>query len=272
MQDNKASENEYVARSGFIRTLVRNFDRSKNIPDFLNHPIPKKIIQFWDDHLPDDVKNCLDSWRKIKDEEFELLLFNKEEARNYIFEKLGKRYLKAYNKCYHPAMQSDYFRLCYIFSEGGCYIDADDVYSGWPITELFSDARLKIRPLCYDISADGMIPSEILINSKSNNENWIYYFNNNPLIAGPNHPLIKKALISATLSLEKCTSNNYPEIQATTGPGNLTKSIQDVCSKNQELESSLAILFEWDKIAESNWQLIYRKDSRNWRLSNRIPY
>jgi mannosyltransferase OCH1-like enzyme len=63
----------------------------------------------------------------------ERILFDKQHARNFIFANLGLRYLYCFDKCYHPAMQSDYFRLCYIFVEGGCYIDTDDVYSGVPI-------------------------------------------------------------------------------------------------------------------------------------------
>jgi len=124
-------------------------------------------------------------------------------------------------------MQSDYFRLCYIFVEGGCYVDADDVYRGAEIEHLFSDGRLKIQPLCYDISTEEMVPTPVFADPGANELNWIFYFNNNPLIAISKHPILERALSSATSSLESNGQSELPEIQSTTGPGNLTKSIFD---------------------------------------------
>ena len=72
---------------------------------------------------------------------FDHLLFDAEEAREFIERQLGPRHEEAYSKCYHPAMQSDYFRLCYIYVEGGCYVDADDVYRGRSIEHLFDDGQ-----------------------------------------------------------------------------------------------------------------------------------
>src|SRR5450756_2058430 len=76
--------------------------------------------------LPGDVGECIETWRKTEEQGVERLLFDKHHAREFIHRRLGQRHEEAYDKCYHPAMQSDYFRLCYILVEGGCYIDADD--------------------------------------------------------------------------------------------------------------------------------------------------
>lgn len=169
-------------------------------------------------------------------------------------------------------MQSDYFRLCYIFTEGGCYVDADDVYHGPKIQHLFSDSRLKIQPLCYDISTDEMVPPSVFTEPRINALSWIFYFNNNPLIAACGHPIVERALANATLTLERDVANELPDIQSTTGPGNLTKSIFDAANENGEIEGTLLVLRDWEGVATSRWPLSYRSDERNWRLSNRRDY
>jgi len=217
--------------------------------------------------LPVDVEECIETWKEVEKWGVERILFDKQKARDFIQQKLGLRYLLAYDNCYHPAMQSDYFRLCYIFVEGGCYIDVDDVYSGIQFEHLFNDDRLKIQPLCYDISSDSMVPPKIFTEKGVDETCWIFYFNNNPLIAGSRHPLIEHALSQATFSLE-LLMNNLPEIQSTTGPGNLTKSIFDAITENNQLEIGLLVLCDWEDTAKTKWELSYRNDSRNWRLSN----
>lgn len=269
MNIDEITEEDHKARSRFIRRLVQSPIDSDINSTIYTKKIPKKLVQFWDrlDRLPSDVKECIDSWNKIEGQDFERLLFDKQQARYFILNRLGTRYLQAFDKCYHPAMQSDYFRLCYIFVEGGCYIDTDDVYSGKQIQHLFTDGRLKLQPLCYDTVTNTMIPPQFFLKMGENSESWIFYFNNNPLIACSGHPLIKHALAQATLILEQET-NNLPEIQSTTGPGNLSKSIFDVVTDNPIMEHTLFILYNWGNIAKSKWELSYRNDARNWRNSD----
>lgn len=274
MDTTNQTEGEHYARSRFIRRLVQDpHDTVKTSSVYIRRP-PMRIIQFWDnlDRLPDDVGECIESWRKIEEQGFKRLLFDKQQARNFIYQKLGSRYLQAYEKCYHPAMQSDYFRLCYIFVEGGCYIDADDVYNGEPIQYLFSDGRLKIQPLCYDSETNMMIPPSLFTKPKADAVSWIFYFNNNPLIACCKHPVIERALTQATLSLERDYINGLPEIQSTTGPGNLSKSIFDAITEDADIEHTLLVLCNWEDVAKSRWELSYRNDARNWRYSNCRSY
>lgn len=260
---------DYNSQSNFIRKLVQN---PKNHSDFLidTNKIPKKIVQFWDklDKIPFDVKECIDTWAYIEDHGFERNIFDKQQAKDYIFNNLGVKYLQAFEKCYHPAMQSDYFRLCYIFIEGGCYIDADDVFSGKQIGNLFTDCRLKIQPLCYDTATHMMVSPHIFTKRNAYSPTWIFYFNNNPLIACSRHPVIEKALTKSTYLLGQNNINSFPEIQSTTGPGVLTTSIYEIISEQEEMKYSIQILNDWEDFAKSNWELEYRKDSRNWRNSN----
>lgn len=271
---NDSTEDDHRARSHFVRGCVQQSPDSDVASSVFPRKPPKRIVQFWNDldRLPGDVKDCLESWRKVEEQGFELVLFDERKAGEFIYRKLGPRYKNAYDKCYHPAMQSDFFRLCYILVEGGCYVDADDVYHGHAIQHLFIDGRLKIQPLCYDISTNAMVPPPAFTKPGANDSNWIFYFNNNPLIAVRAHPIIERALARATLALERDFADELPDIQSTTGPGNLTKTIFDTATKNGETRKTLVVLYDWENIATSRWPLSYRNDERNWRLSDRREY
>jgi mannosyltransferase OCH1-like enzyme len=195
-------------------------------------------------------------------------LFDERSAKAFIGGSLGARYERAFERCYHPAMQADYFRLCYLLIEGGFYVDADDVCIGTQINWLFDDGRLKVQPLCYDIASGTMVNPSVFLNIDAYNPSWIFYFNNNPLIANRRHPVIERALRQATDLLELPGEGGLPEIQATTGPGNLSKSIFDFGATSGGVESNLVVLRDWDLLAVSRWPLSHRDDARNWRLSN----
>lgn len=261
-------------RSNLVRVLVQTLYKRQRSHSVYTDSVPRRIIHYWNDidRIPRDVKKCVESWAGLKEKGFELLLFGECQAREFIRSKLGSRYEKAFDKCYHPAMQSDYFRLCYIYKNGGCYVDVDDVYCGVDIEYLFRDCRLKVQPLCYDISADGMVPVSVFTRPGANSLNWIFYFNNNPLIAARSHPVIKRALLNATFSLDSYSSGQLPEIQSTTGPGNLSKSIYELAHTKGDIHNGLIVLREWEEIAITEWALNYRNDERNWRLSNQKEY
>lgn len=136
-----------------------------NTPDAGGAPVPKAVpqtvIRYWHDpnNLPDDVRDCLASWDRLVEEGFEIRMFCDASAAAYIAERYGAREREAFARCRHPAMRSDYLRMCYVLSEGGLYVDADDVLLGDGWKELFGDGRLKVQPLCYDISTARMVPA-----------------------------------------------------------------------------------------------------------------
>lgn len=262
-------------RSNFVRGLVQSL-HNKPVPASAMHIVapPKRIVQFWDDldRLPVDVKECMASWKILEQSGFELQVFDENSSREFIRVHLGSRYEKAFDKCYHPSMKSDYFRYSYIYIMGGFYIDADDVYHGERIDNLFIDGRLKLQPFCYDIATAQMVPPSVFVNIGADNLNWIYYFNNTPMIAGPNHPIIERALRNATEALEQESNGELPEVQATTGPGNLTRAIFEVITEGSCPEETIVVVHDWEKASTSKWPLSYRNDKRNWRLSNQQTY
>jgi mannosyltransferase OCH1-like enzyme len=272
-KEDPLAKNERV-RSNFVRELVQGYNEPDQIRKAHLAKTPKRIVQFWDDlnRLPHDVKECMESWRKLERTGFEFQIFDESSAREFIKTHLGSRFENAFDKCYHPSMKSDYFRYSYIFVEGGFYIDADDVYHGTSIDHLFADGRLKLQPFCYDIETAQMVSPTDFINPGANKWSWIFYFNTTPLIAARNHPIVERVLLNATVALEQESKEELPEVQATTGPGILTKSILEVIAEERCPEETFLVVHDWEKTSTSKWPLSYRNDKRNWRLSNQQIY
>ncbi len=268
------SHEHHRQRSEFIRKLVQSEFDQQSIKDRYVQGTPRTIVQFWHNprQLPEDVKDCIASWACWETKGYRHRLFDGRSAKAFISRSLGARHEHAFERCYHPAMQSDYFRLCYLLVEGGLYVDADDVCVCTDIGCLFGDGRLKAQPLCYDIKSGTMMNPSVFLRVDAYAPSWIFYFNNNPIIANRGHPIIENALSRATGLLERAGKDELLEIQATTGPGNLSKSIFEFGATVGRFESDLMILRDWDSFAVSRWPLSYRNDARNWRLSNQQKF
>ncbi len=262
------SEND-IKRSNSIFNFLQNKLKIDSTNSLIHTtPIPKTIIQFWDkEDIPNDVKTCMESWNLLNKEGYRYILFNDKSAREYISSNLNKKYLLAFDNCYHPAMKSDYFRLCYIKYSGGMYVDSDELYSGLNIDNYFINSKLKLQPLCYDLKSNQMIEKKQFLNNDIQNKHWVYYFNNNPIISAPFNPIISYALERATNILLNIDFDNLPEIQSTAGPGNITASIV-AAHLTPTFNNEIEILTDWEKLSKTIWFLSYRNDSRNWRISN----
>jgi hypothetical protein len=258
-------------RSNYVRELLWELPRDTPWPPA--NEIPTTIVQFWDNAsaIPVDVSECLDSWRSAAaGAGLTYTLFDDATAGRCIATSVGNAFANAFNRCPHPAMRSDYFRLCYIFKFGGLYVDADDVYKGVGLRSYFHDARLGVQPLCYDLLADGMVPGEVFREPQQSASSWIFYVNNNPLIAPPFHPIVRLALARAT-SLLVGNSDQRFDVQATTGPGNLTRCLVRhalTVGSGPPGARDFLLLPDWDEVAMSRWPLSYRDDKRNWRNWN----
>jgi mannosyltransferase OCH1-like enzyme len=256
-------------RSAFIRclTLQQLEDAAQGAATPCEaEAVPRTLIRYWHDpsDLPQDVQACLDSWHPLRGEGVEFRMFSDASATAYIAENYGLGEQTAFGRCRHPAMRSDYLRMCYVLAEGGLYVDADDVLIGEAWRCLF-DGGLKVQPLCYDIPTGNMLCTAELWRADLTTEGRIFYVNNNPIAAPPGHPVLRRALTRATNRLLQGSAR--PEIQSTTGPGNLTAALAAHVHALQLFGSPLDIelLQAWDTIAETRWDLSYRRDARNWR-------
>lgn len=265
--------NDHALRSKLVFQLLSSFQASRrsttpaSVPRAVNVS-PFVLIQFWDDltTIPEDVRCCIDSWSAFKRFGLCHLLFDHATARHFIEQNYSPEHLAAYGRCHHPAMQCDYFRLCFLLKNGGTYIDADEQHVGdTDFCSLLRDRDLKLQPLCFDLNTAQMVPASQFINEPYRSDR-IYYFNNNPIIARVGDPIIGLALQRATKKL--LSTQLLRDIQATTGPGNITESLLLYYLEQQSAEVTFAgfrPLFEWDDVSISKWPLSYRGDERNWR-------
>lgn len=263
-------ENNEDLRSSFIRAItLRQLENESTVDAADGTPasIPRRLIRYWHNQseLPDDVRSCLESWSPLADDGFEFHMFDDASGAAYIARKYGDPERRAFARCSHPAMRCDYLRMCFLLAEGGLYVDADDVLLGEGWREIFRDGRLKVQPLCYDIAAGAMMPSTFIWQSDLRPDDRIFYVNNDPIAAPAGHPVLRRALRVATAKLlDDC---RVPDIQSTTGPGNLTTALATHARELQLAGSppDFELLRDWDSIAEMRWDLSYRGDARNWR-------
>lgn len=257
-----------VLRSQYVLNLIN--ERNYCVTASNDSKIPRVLIQFWDDvaRIPSDVKKCIDSWKPLEKHGFKRLLFDDVRAIQFIKNNFTNRYLDAFKRCRHPAMRSDYFRLCFTLINGGFYVDADDVYKGGNPEALLCDNRLKLRPLCYNLLTNSMVKVPKIIRTQYDSRKFIFYVNNNPIITPPGHPVLRSALERSTQILITQTSNGKQDVQSTTGPGNLTASlVRYAVERGRDNRCrDFVLLVDWDEISVSQWPLGYRKKKRNWRL------
>ncbi len=263
--DPKVIAEDDALRSHVVGSIL-NATPSRSKRRAARTPAPR-LVQFWDTRtIPADVLECLETWRAIEAHGIERVLFDSARARRYIARHYSPGHLRAFERCHHPAMRSDYFRLCFMAREGGIYVDADDEYLGGSPVHLLRDDVLLVQALCYDRETDSMVPSPGFV-GYDRPATWTYYVNNNPLIAPAGHPILESALARATRALLSQEAD-WLDIQSTTGPGNLTACLvrHAIILGRRGEPFDFVVLTDWDSFAVSRWPLAYRSDSRNWRL------
>lgn len=255
---------DHVMRSEFVRTLILR----EGVRSVAANGSVQDIVQFSDDSaaVPGDVQECIDSWKSLDRRHFRHRLFDDVSAGKFIRHNFDKACLQAFKRCQHPAMRADYFRLCFIATEGGVYVDADDVFSGLSANKLMVTPRLKLNPLCYDLQWGSMC-NPLAAAREGRNERYIFYVNNNPLIASRGHPVVLAALERAKTALLSSDPRSR-DVQSLTGPGNLTATLVEHAVQLIDAKQALdfQLLRDWESVATSRWPLAYRTDDRNWRV------
>lgn len=266
--DWSGSEDDHAFRSHVIQWLLHQPSSPRSGPEAGGWAVPRVVVQYWHDFgaLPGDVRACMNSWRPLERCGFERRLFDDARARCFIAENYAPAYVHSFDRCYHPAMRCDYFRLCYILKCGGFYVDADEVYQGADCEALFQDHTIKLQPLCYDTQTEQMVAPEEFLHDVRSPSHRIFYVNNNPIIAPPGHELVRLALRRSTrILLQRADS---PDIQSTTGPGNLSAILvrHTIDLRRIGCAWDFTLLRDWNTISTCQWALSYRNDERNWRL------
>lgn len=219
--------------------------------------VPRRILQFWDQKtIPPDVQNCMASWRSIPD--FDHVLFDEEQAREFIRTEYDARHLDAYDLCNHPAMKADLFRLAYLYRHGGVYIDADDSYQGSNLEQLFRE--------------DGLFRARTASFRRNLSEPPVTVYNNNPIFCVPNDKIIRMALQRAVGIMLSMGKSDFYNVVVITGPVNLSiaayMTALDCIARDEEF--LFCPIIGWDDIARKSENLEFQKTERNWRVAQQI--
>jgi mannosyltransferase OCH1-like enzyme len=254
-----------LLRSRYLQRLLHRFNREQtSLPSYLT---PLTLIQYWDEsEVPSDVKRCVESWRVLENRGFTRQLYDKGLARVFIGDHFSDLHLRAFDLCTHPAMRSDYFRLCFLFLHGGMYVDADDeLQEPEAIPTLIDSGMLQLQPLCYQRSTDSMVVPIDFVETIS--DDLFFYVANDPIVTPARHPIIEAALSQATDRLIDARGSSR-DIQWLTGPGNLSEVLvrHSLNLERKGVDNDFRFIPNWVKIAPGDWTLEYRNDDRNWRL------
>ena len=215
------------------------------------------LFRFWDKPVPPpDVQAVMDSWN-APEVGLAQVLFDEVAARRFIGDAYSERYLAAFDACHHPAMKSDFLRLCYLAKVGGVYLDVDQVRSSdGPSLRDSLAGRSLVLPL---------------------RATWAFYTNIIIIAAVPGHPVLTFALAEALNLIEvSMRTGERPDLWVTTGPGVFTRSLvrflvgrlngdpqagaggEIALFSDQYLSSMTALVNDlaYKSTAEGNWRLI----------------
>jgi len=121
-------QTEYKVTGAFLKwaetwLIFLRMPRPKHEPS-LPTPIGP-IFQFWDTETPPkDVLREMNKWRNLaKDTGY--FRFNARSGLGFLEEHFGEDEIGLFENAIHPAVQSDFLRLCVLKIKGGIYVDAD---------------------------------------------------------------------------------------------------------------------------------------------------
>jgi hypothetical protein len=237
--------------------------------------VVRPVVQFWDTaDVPSDVKMSIDLNRN----RFGMLmhrLFSRITAREFIGDVYPARVLAAFEACGHPAMQSDFFRLAYLYAVGGVYLDADD--------EMLANADFQVRT--SEEQAALWLSPGICDAAPGPDRRWyglsevrrgeitgplLFYFFNDAMAGPARHEVIRLALVRAVREVERAERDKVRIIaHGSTGPMNITIAVA-----TDSLLSSIAgrtpaelIVFDRDHYILPRSDYEYKNDSRNWIIA-----
>ncbi len=159
--------------------------------------IPARIIQFWDrPEPPEDILQIMDGWKGCNPS-FEYLRFDNSAAARFLKEHYPEDLLRAFVRATEPAQKADLFRLAFLSTRGGYYVDADD---------------RCLAPI------DSYMPPGCRFAASLEHYGTV---GNNFIGATPNHPIIYLALEWATRAINR---GDRDTVWLSTGPGLLTRA------------------------------------------------
>lgn len=114
-----------------LREALSTFYLSQRNGDYAAANEGLTVVQYWNDQPDEQVASLIEHTRqKSEAVNFRHVLFDEQEARDFLDDRFGPRSLSAFDKSFHQAQKSDIFRYHYLLAEGGVWIDADMTICG----------------------------------------------------------------------------------------------------------------------------------------------
>ena len=165
--------------------------------------IPYIIMQTNEkDEVPKAMANAIESIKE-RNVDCDYFYFTDEDAKDYLAKHFEPRVLKAYKKVKPGAFKADLFRYCFLYKNGGIYIDTGMV--------------------CLRNLSDYIRHDDTFVSPEDNGTGGIF---NAFICCTPGHPIVKKALDIALTNIEKNDYGNHP--LDVTGPTVLGNAFRDV--------------------------------------------
>lgn len=244
------------SRTGPGRTeAVTNFYAAKDIldrwhetvglprPDRLpEQDVPKNIFQYWNaETVPDEVQEVMRSWQSRAGWNYKL--FSKRSAVAWLRRAMGPKFARAFSMAGKPAEESDFLRLCLLWSEGGIYADVDD--------------RLVAKPEQLVELGPGLVVFREPFGA----------LDNNVICAPPKHPALSRAVVLARNALLR---RDKDLIWLKTGPGLLTRAVAlSILDDSEDMQGDLTIVptSQMGRIVQPHIDLPYKHGQNDWRAT-----
>lgn len=105
--------------------------------------IPKKICQTWKTKDLDPKMAKVVSELRKNNPEYDYVLFDDNECKVFLLEHFGQNYVNAFDALVPGAFKADLFRYCYLYVNGGIYLDIDMVPLV-PLSQLVEDKDIFV--------------------------------------------------------------------------------------------------------------------------------
>ncbi len=238
-----------VLPAGVMLGTVRGGQKADAPPGGAASSLP--IMQFWDkSDIPADVRGVLDGWVE-HNPQLDRTLYDDEAARSFLLKNFDQDTLAVYDLCFHAAMKADYFRIAYLYSVGGLYIDADERCMR-PLGSLLAQAA--------DVDLAAVRSGDLM-----------GYLHNYFLGARPKSPVLRIALEEADRVIRLChAEQRRPSIWQATGPGLITRAAAQhlARTRGQDCDLMLLPLQQYRSFVRNAGDLQYKCEAdANWQLA-----
>lgn len=179
--------------------------------------IPKSIIQTWENkNFEPEFQKLIDTW-KYHNPNYEHIVFDKYEREDFIRNNFDKDVLDTYNSIIPGAYKVDLFRYCYLYINGGVYVDVDTKCLG-------SLDKFLLQGIEF------VVPIDLNLNPREGKHNLACGF----IASIPGHPVLLNCINSIVYNIKN--KINFESKLDFTGPGMLGRSVNKYIG-NKETES-----------------------------------